>query len=111
MSERRIDAQTPDGVMDVHLFAPDAGGPWPLVVFYMDAFGIRPALAGMANRLASHGYVVALPNLYYRSGAFPPFDPKLVAEGGAERDRFKSMIASINDTLVMGDTAAVLARL
>ena len=112
MPERRIDVQTPDGLMDVHLFAPhEGGGPWPLVVFYMDAFGIRPALAGMADRLASHGYVVALPNLYYRSGAFQPFDPKQVAEGGAERDRFKGMIASIHDTLVMRDTAALLARL
>ena len=112
MPERRIDVQTQDGLMDVHLFAPnEGGGPWPIVVFYMDAFGIRPALAGMADRLASHGYVVALPNLYYRSGAFSPFDPKQVAEGGAERDRFKAMIGSINDTVVMRDTAALLARL
>jgi carboxymethylenebutenolidase len=112
VNERRIDVQTPDGAMDVRLFAPpDGAGPWPLAVLYMDAFGIRPALAGMADRLASHGYVVALPNLYYRSGAFPPFDPKQVAEGGAERDRFKGMIASINDTLVMVDTAALLAHL
>jgi len=112
MNERRIDVQTPDGVMDVYLFAPhEGGGPWPLVVFYMDAFGIRPALAGMADRLASHGFVVALPNLYYRSGGYEPFDPKKVAEGGAERDRFKGMIASISDTLVMRDTAALMGQL
>jgi carboxymethylenebutenolidase len=112
MTERRIDVQTPDGVMDAYLFAPQAGtGPWPAVVFYMDAFGVRPALGAMAERLASHGFVVGLPNLYYRSGAYEPFDAKQVAEGGAERDRFKGMIASINDTLVMQDTAALLARL
>ena len=112
MQERRLDVQTPDGVMDAYLSVPSEGAaPWPLVVFYMDAFGIRPALAGMADRLASHGYAVALPNLYYRSGAFAPFDPRQVAEGGAERDRFKGMIASINDTLVMRDTAALVARL
>ena len=46
------------------MFTPESGvGPWPAVVLYMDAFGIRPELAGMAQRLASNGYVVALPNL------------------------------------------------
>jgi carboxymethylenebutenolidase len=112
MNERRLDVPTPDGVMDAYLFAPRVGtGPWPLVVFYMDAFGVRPALADMADRLAANGFVVALPNLYYRSGAFEPFDPKQVAEGGAERDRFKGMIASITNTLVMRDTAALLEQL
>jgi carboxymethylenebutenolidase len=77
----------------------------------MDAFAIRPALAAMAERLASHGYAVALPNLYYRHGAFPPFDPKAVAAGGAERDRFRGMIASITDTMVMRDTAQLLDAL
>ena len=119
--EQRIDVRTPDGVLDCYLFTPGepgaagkpgpAASPWPLVVVYMDAFGIRPALAGMAERLASHGYAVALPNLYYRHGAFPPFDPKAVAAGGAERDRFKGMIASINDTMVMRDTAQLLEAL
>ena len=119
--EQRIDVRTPDGMLDCYLFTPGepgvaakpraAGSPWPLVVVYMDAFAIRPALAGMAERLASHGYAVALPNLYYRHGAFPPFDPKAVAAGGSERDRFKGMIASINDTMVMRDTAQLLEAL
>jgi carboxymethylenebutenolidase len=112
MAEEQILLATPDGRFDAYLHTPDAGGgPWPLVVMYMDAFGIRPALAQMAERLAAHGYAVALPNLYYRHGAFPPFDPKAVAAGGEERDRFRSMIASINDTTVMGDTARLLDRL
>ena len=97
--------------MDCHVFTPDGAGTWPAVVFYMDAFGVRPNLAGMAQRLAAHGYTVVVPNLYYRSGPFAPFDPKLVATEGPERDRFKGMIQSINDTMVMRDTAAVLAMI
>jgi carboxymethylenebutenolidase len=87
MSQRRVDLQTPDGVLDCHVFesADASGSPAPGIVLYMDAFAIRPALASMAERLAANGFVVALPNLYYRSGAFPPFDPRLVAAGGAER--------------------------
>jgi carboxymethylenebutenolidase len=111
MPYERLDLRTGDGFLDLHVFHPDGVGPWPAVVFYMDAFGVRAELCGMAERLASHGYVVALPNLYYRSGAYAPFDPRDVAAGGAERDRFKGMIASIGNGLVMADTAAVLASL
>jgi carboxymethylenebutenolidase len=111
MSEERIDIQTSDGILDSYLHTPQGQRPWPLVVVYMDAFGIRPSFMRMAERLASHGYAVAVPNLYYRHGSFPPFDPQAVAAGGAERDRFRSMIASISDTLVMADTARLLERL
>ncbi len=116
MSQRRVDLQTTDGVLDCYLFepidAPASGtGPLPGVVLYMDAFGIRPALVSMAERLAAHGYVVALPNLYYRTNPFPPFDPHEVAAGGPERERFTSMIKSITSPMVIGDTAAVVALL
>src|SRR6187397_474634 len=108
MSVERIDLKTDDGVLDLHVFTPEAGaGPWPAVLLYMDAFGIRPELKGMAQRLASSGYVVALPNLYYRT-PYAPFAPTVVATEGAERERFKSMIASINHEMVMRDTRLVI---
>jgi carboxymethylenebutenolidase len=108
MSTARVDLNTNEGMLDVHACVPDGGTPpWPAVVLYMDAFGIRPELAGMASRLASHGYVVAVPNLYYRT-PFAPFDPKAVAAEGPERDRFRSMIASIDHAKVIRDTRAVI---
>ena len=111
MPRHRIDLDTADGVLDCYLFEPAGAGPWPAVIFYMDAFGIRADLDVMAQRLADAGYVVAVPNLYHRAGTFPPFDPALVAAGGSERDRFMGMIRSIDGDLVMRDTAAVLAHL
>jgi carboxymethylenebutenolidase len=111
MSANRVELRTDDGVLDLHVFTPDTGrGPWPAVVLYMDAFGIRPELAAMARRLASHGYVVALPNLYYRT-PFEPFAPNVVATEGPERERFKGMIASINHAMVMRDTGLIIAWL
>jgi carboxymethylenebutenolidase len=104
----RIDCTTSDGTLDCHLHAPAEEGPWPLVIVYMDAFGIRPSLAAMGDRLAAEGYAVVIPNLYYRHGAFAPLDAHAVAAGGAERDRFRSMIASLNNTMVMRDTADVI---
>jgi len=111
MNGQRVDLPTPDGVLDCYVFEPAGTGPWPAVVLYMDAFGIRADLDVMAARLADAGYVVTVPNLYHRSGSFAPFDPALVAAGGAERDRFMSMIRSIDGERVMQDTAAVLAHL
>lgn len=108
VTAQRFDSPTDDGVLDWYLSRPAADGPWPAIILYMDAFGIRPALLSMADRLSSHGYVVATPNLYYRSGNFPPFDPPGVMVDGPERVRFKSMIASISDTMVMRDTASLL---
>jgi carboxymethylenebutenolidase len=111
MSVEQVQLETTDGRMGVHIYSAEgAGRPWPAVVMYMDAFGIRPDLLGMAERLASNGYVVAVPNLYYRT-PFAPFDPKAVAAEGPERDRFKGMIASIDRAKVMGDTQAVLDSL
>ena len=97
--------------MDCYVFAPPGEGAWPPVILYMDAFGVRQQLFEMAQRLASNGYFVVVPNLYYRSGAFAPFDPALVFSEGPERDRFKGMIQSINDTMVMRDTSAVLTMI
>ena len=111
MNGHRIDVPTPDGTLDCYTFTPPDGGPWPAVLVYMDAFGIREQLGEMAERLAAHGYFVAVPNLYYRTGAFAPFDRQAVLAEGPERDRFKSMIQSINSTLVMRDTSAVIAAL
>jgi carboxymethylenebutenolidase len=110
VNQHRVDLQTEDGTLDAYVFNPPGSGSWPAVVMYMDAFGIRPALGDMAERLASHGYVVALPNLYHRT-PFAPFDPKQVAVEGPERARFKGMVASLNGPMVMRDTAALFAHL
>jgi carboxymethylenebutenolidase len=108
MNGNRVDVRTQDGVMDCYTFTPGGDGAWPAVIIYMDAFGIRAELGEMAQRLAAAGFFVVLPNLYYRTGAFAPFDKQAVLVEGPERDRFKGMIQSINSRMVMQDTSAVL---
>jgi carboxymethylenebutenolidase len=78
------------------------------VIFYMDAFGIRPALCDMAERLASNGYRVLLPDLFYRSGPTQSFAPESAFKEGPERDRLMQRFRSINNKLLMEDTAAFL---
>lgn len=72
---------TRDGPCRTALCTPDTGsGPWPGVIFCMDGGGLREALDQMASRIASLGYVVAMPDLYHRAGSvfdlFPPGAPR-----------------------------------
>ena len=66
MIEHHLDIPTADGAMNSFIVHPEEGGPFPVVLFYMDAPGKREELHDMARRLASVGYFVVLPNLYYR---------------------------------------------
>ncbi|MFE0102570.1 dienelactone hydrolase family protein [Streptomyces sp. NPDC059009] len=66
---------TPDGTADAFAAFPAEGGPYPGVLMYMDIFGLRPVLEGMAEQLAAHGYHVLVPNLFYRHGPAPVVEP------------------------------------
>ncbi len=66
MIEQTLDLPTADGAMNTFVVHPEENQPHPVVFFYMDAPGFRGELRDMARRLASVGYFVVLPNLYYR---------------------------------------------
>ncbi|MFD8965581.1 dienelactone hydrolase family protein [Streptomyces sp. NPDC059568] len=86
-----VDIPTQDGTADAYLAHPDDGTPHPAVLFYMDAFGLRPHLKKMADRLASAGYTVLVPNVFYRHGRAPVVElPEFI--NPAERPEiFKSL--------------------
>ena len=68
MAEFEIDVVTPDGKMGSFVAHPDGKGPFPAVILYMDAPGIREELRDFARRIASQGYFCLLPDMYYRNG-------------------------------------------
>jgi carboxymethylenebutenolidase len=76
MVEERIEIATPDGTADAVLFRPEGKGRSPGVIHLTDVGGIRPAPLGMARRQAEQGYVVLVPNAFYRTGRPPLFDFK-----------------------------------
>jgi carboxymethylenebutenolidase len=69
-----VEIATDDGVADAYLAVPDGAEPHPGVLMYQDAFGIRPRLVEMADRIAERGYAVLVPNLLYRGGPAPQFE-------------------------------------
>lgn len=110
MPRTAIAIDTPDGSCAVSLFEPDGTGPWPAVIFYMDGLGIRPALFDMGERMARAGYLVLLPDLFYRTGPTDPEEGRRMLFGGEETRRawFGKHIAPLSVTRAMGDTAALL---
>jgi carboxymethylenebutenolidase len=102
--------QTRDGLCPASVFRPAAGGaPWPGVIMYMDGVGMRPAMHALAERLAGAGYVVLLPDLFYRGGPYQAADPKALFSDPAVRQAWFATHASKTTlTAVMNDTAAFL---
>src|SRR4051794_40993522 len=86
-----VDIQTPDGVADAYLTRPDEGGRHPGVLFLMDAFGLRPRIEEMADRIAARGYAVLAPNLFYRSGRAPVLSLPDLTDENARAEFFKSL--------------------
>ena len=74
MQKSSVDIATRDGVADSYLVRPEGDGPFPGVLLFQDAFGLRPRLEEMAGRIAERGYTVLVPNLFYRFGRVPLFD-------------------------------------
>lgn len=104
----RIDIRTRDGRCPSYVFRPGEGTAWPAVLIFMDGLGIRPAMLEIGERLATYGYFVLLPDLFYRSGAYEPLDPGTVLgdpEGRKVLDQFFALATPANTML---DTQACL---
>src|ERR687891_1918816 len=95
MSSSAVEITTPDGVAGAYLVRPD-DRPHPGVLLIMDAFGLRPAIDQMADRIAADGYVVLAPNVFYRAGRLPMPD---LSDSEARASFFQS-IRPLMDELV-----------
>ncbi len=110
MPGEQVMIRTRDGDCPSHVMMPSSGGRWPGVIFYMDAGGIRPAVLDMARRLADAGYLVLLPDLFYRYGPYGPFVPKEVFAGNV-RATLGPLMATTGNDKAADDTEAFLAYL
>ncbi|MFF2432919.1 dienelactone hydrolase family protein [Streptomyces sp. NPDC058107] len=106
-----VDIPTQDGTADAYLTHPDDSTPHPAVLLYMDAFGIRPHLKEMADRLARAGYTVLVPNVFYRHGQAPVVELPDVIDPARRPEIFERLgpiITSLTPDLAMRDADAYL---
>lgn len=112
MATEEITIRTDDGDCPAVVFTPEQGsGPWPGAITYMDALGMRPVLWTMSERLAAAGYVVLLPDLFYRLGDYDKLDPTAVFSSDNPRELFGPMLESTDGKRAVADTAHFLAYL
>ena len=107
----QISIRTKDGDCRAWLSIPEGTGPWPAAILYMDGLAIRPALLEMGERLASGGYVVLLPDLFYRAGPYAPLDPAAVFAGGDVRKALAHLFTSTDNKRAAEDSEAFIAYL
>jgi carboxymethylenebutenolidase len=108
----RVNLEVPmlDGACTVTLHFPDGDRPWPGVVMIPDAGGSRETMREMADRLADLGYVVLLPDIYYRAGTWAPFDVATLFTDEAERTRMGSYARELTNDRIVADAQAQVDR-
>lgn len=109
MLESIVDVPTRSGQMETFICHPERNAPHPVVLLLMDAPGIRDELYEMTRRMASVGYYVMLPNLYYRAGRDTKYGPDVLTEGSADHKAMRAVRTKMTIPPVMEDIADLVA--
>ena len=118
MIEETFQLPRPGNAMETFVVRPGEGGPFPVVIIYMDMWGMREVLRDLARRIAAVGYCCVLPDLYYRQGQVRYSDRddgragKSFADLSPERQSaLQSAMAGLTDAMVLEDTRAMFGFL
>ena len=109
--EKDVEVKTPDGTSDAVLFHPAGQGTWPAVLIWPDIMGLRPVFREMGKRLASQGYVVLVPNPFYRSRKAPVVDASFDFNNPQQRQAVFALRGAMTDAGIDNDSKAYVAFL
>lgn len=106
MIEEEVEVRTADGIAEGVLFRPEGGDRHPGVISLTDIGGIRPACRDMGRSLAGAGYVVLMPNVFYRTARPPvlPFPPNMQDE--ATQKRLAELVGALTPEAIERDASA-----
>jgi len=109
--ETDVVIKTPDGEADAALFKPAGKGKWPAVLIWPDVMSLRPVFRDMGRRLAAAGYVVLVPNLYYRVKKAPVIDGTFNFANPEDRAKITPLRATVTPEGTDRDALAYVAFL
>lgn len=109
--ETDVMVKTADGEADAALFHPEGKGSWPAVLIWTDVVSLRPAFRQMGRRLSAEGYVVLVPNVYYRVKRAPVVEAGFDFNKPEDRARLTALRATLTPDAVDRDAAAYVAFL
>lgn len=111
VTERDVTIKTPDGSADAVLFHPAGAGSWPAVLMWPDIVGLRPVFRDMGRRLAAQGYVVLVPNPFYRVKRAPIVTGKFDFGNPQDRAKLEGIRDGLTDEAIDRDAKAFIAFL
>jgi carboxymethylenebutenolidase len=111
VTETDVTIKTADGTCDAALFHPAGKGAWPAVLIWPDALGLRPEFRAMGKRLAAEGYVVLVPNPFYRSRPAPVFTGPFDFANPDDRAKLALIRAPLTPDAVVRDATAFVSFL
>ena len=111
MTQRPVEIETADGTCPAALSIPDGEGPWPGVIMYPDAGGMRDTMRQMGERLSALGYVVLVPDFYYRNGPYEPVDMRTAFSNKESAEKIMGMMQGYTADLVVRDAGSFVEYL
>jgi len=111
VTEKDVLVKTADGSADAALFVPTGKGKWPAVLLWPDILGLRPVFREMGKRLAAQGYVVLVPNPYYRTKKAPVVEGAFDFNSKDDMAKIMAFKAGLTDAMVDRDSAAYVTFL
>jgi carboxymethylenebutenolidase len=109
--QKDVDVPMASGVADSALFYPEGKGHWPAVLVWTDILGLRPVFREMGQRLAAEGYVVLVPNPFYRNAKAPVVDGSFDFSKPEDRAKVMPMAAALTADANISDAKSYVAFL
>jgi len=108
MVSQDVEVPTAAGSVDAILTRPETSEPLPGVLQLTDGLGLRPVHAELSARIASHGYVVLTPNIFYRTTRPPAFTFEVDFASERTMNRFRELAGPLTPEAMTSDGSSYL---